>query len=73
MKDSFKSVSATQDNPKWKELIKRANPLYLRNNDLRSEFARDYTRILHCNAYRRLKHKYSSLLVVTMYVQEVNM
>ena len=30
MKDSFKSVSATQDNPKWKELIKRANPLYLR-------------------------------------------
>jgi dGTPase len=57
MKDSFKSVSATQDNPKWKELIKRANPLYLRNNDLRSEFARDYTRILHCNAYRRLKHK----------------
>lgn len=57
MKDSFKSVSATQDNPKWEELIKRANPLYLRNNDLRSEFARDYTRILHCNAYRRLKHK----------------
>lgn len=57
MKDSFKSVSATQDNPKWEELIKRANPLYSRNNDLRSEFARDYTRILHCNAYRRLKHK----------------
>ena len=57
MKDSFKSVSATQDNPKWEELIKRANPLYSRNNDLRSEFARDYTRILHSNAYRRLKHK----------------
>ena len=24
---------------------------------MRSEFERDYTRILHCNAYRRLKHK----------------
>ena len=32
-------------------------PLYSRNNDIRSEFERDYTRVIHSNAYRRLKHK----------------
>ena len=31
--------------------------MYSRENDLRSEFERDYTRILHSLAYRRLKHK----------------
>jgi len=32
-------------------------PLYVRNNDVRSQFVRDYTRILHSCAFRRLKHK----------------
>ena len=27
------------------------------NNDIRTEFERDYTRLLHCEAFRRLKHK----------------
>lgn len=44
-------------NPKWKKSISRTNELYRRRNDLRTPFARDYNRILHCTAYRRLKHK----------------
>ena len=53
----FKSVSANPTNPKWGKLIRRESGLYHRKNDIRSEFNRDYNRILHCNAYRRLKHK----------------
>ena len=57
MKDSFKSVACTQDSPKWENSIERQSKLYDRGNDIRSEFERDYTRLLHCQAYRRLKHK----------------
>ena len=57
MKDSFKSVRADKNNVKWNNIIYRQTPLYSRNNDIRSEFERDYTRIIHSNAYRRLKHK----------------
>lgn len=57
MRDSFKSVAANSNNPKWENMISRKRKLYKRANDIRSEFERDYTRILHCNAYRRLKHK----------------
>ena len=57
MRDSFKSVAANSNNPNWDNMIKREGNLYKRENDIRSDFERDYTRILHCNAYRRLKHK----------------
>ena len=57
MKDSFKNVAAGEQNEKWENMIKRQSKLYSRAEDMRSEFERDYTRILHCNAYRRLKHK----------------
>lgn len=57
MKNEFKECSANEANPKWENLIKREKPLYKRETDIRSEFERDYTRIIHCNAYRRLKHK----------------
>ena len=57
MKDIFKSVSANIINPKWCNMISRITPLYSRDNDIRSEFERDFTRIIHSNAYRRLKHK----------------
>lgn len=57
MRDSFKSVAAGEQNEKWDNMLKRKGALYKRAEDLRSEFERDYTRILHCNAYRRLKHK----------------
>ena len=30
--------------------------MYKKENDVRSEFERDYDRIIYCNAYRRLKH-----------------
>ena len=57
MKDEFKQVSATRDNTKYENMIKRNNELYKDNLDLRTEFERDYTRIIHSTAYRRLKHK----------------
>lgn len=51
------SEIACPANPKWEALIHRQIPLYKRNMDIRSEFERDYTRILYSDAYRRLKHK----------------
>lgn len=57
MRNSFETVAATEQNPKWKYMISRQKPIYKRIDDIRTDFARDYTRILHCNAYRRLKHK----------------
>ena len=39
------------------DIFKRQTALYEREGDIRSPFARDYTRILHSSAYRRLKHK----------------
>lgn len=53
----FTHHAATPENKNWKNMTQRENPLYARNNDIRDEFQRDYTRIIHCNAYRRLKHK----------------
>lgn len=53
----FKSVAATPENSNWDRLTARAVDLYSREDDVRSPFARDYTRILHSLAYRRLKHK----------------
>ncbi len=57
MRDSLKEYSANESNEKWKYLIKREKELYPRNNDIRTEFERDYTRVIHSTAYRRLKHK----------------
>ncbi len=57
MINSFTSVRADSNNYKWENMIKREKEIYRRRNDLRSDFERDYTRIIHCNAYRRLKHK----------------
>ena len=57
MEKLFEKVSATPLNPKWENMIKREDTLYARSGDVRSDFERDYTRILHCDAYKRLKHK----------------
>lgn len=57
MENLFKDVSANPNNKKWSNMIKRESELYKRSGDVRSEFERDYTRILHCDAYKRLKHK----------------
>lgn len=53
----FENYAATPSNPNWDYMIKRETPLYKRNTDLRDEFQRDYTRIIHSNSYKRLKHK----------------
>lgn len=53
----FENLSANINNPNWENIIKRKNTLYSRGNDLRSDFERDYTRIIHSTAFRRLKHK----------------
>ena len=53
----FEKYSTNPENPNWEKATKRETPLYPRNNDIRDDFERDYTRIIHSNAYRRLKHK----------------
>ncbi len=57
MVNSLLSESANENNKKWESIIKRQKPLYSRNNDIRTEFERDYTRIIHSTAYRRMRHK----------------
>ena len=56
MENKFKDYAANENNPKWANMIKREKEIYKRKNDIRSEFERDYTRILHSDAFRRLKH-----------------
>lgn len=56
-KNLFKEVAMNETNPNYSKAISRLEPLYQRSNDLRSEFGRDYTRIIFSQAYRRLKHK----------------
>lgn len=53
----FKGYASNESNPNWQKHIERQQELYRRDNDIRSEYERDYTRILHSLAYRRLKHK----------------
>src|SRR6266511_2838285 len=53
----FKNVAIQAENPKGGQCIKREQDIYRREDEIRSEFSRDYNRILHCTAYRRLKHK----------------
>ena len=57
MKKKFINVSANENNPLWDKIIMRETPLYKRDNDLRTDFERDYTRVIYTNAYRRMKHK----------------
>jgi len=57
MKDCLKNYAANENNLKWNNIISRKNALYTRNNDIRSGFERDYTRVIHSTAYRRMKHK----------------
>ncbi len=56
-KDSFVQQAIVSGNFKWTSSTERQNPIYNRADDIRSSFARDYNRILHCTAYGRLKHK----------------
>ena len=53
----FAEVAMNENNAAWEQAAARPGALYKRHTDFRSEFARDYTRILHSNGYRRMKHK----------------
>ena len=57
MEKLLQKVSANPENPNWENIIKRQNSLYKIDNEIRSEFERDYTRVINSKAYRRLKHK----------------
>lgn len=57
MEKLLQKVSTNPENPNWENIIKRQNSLYKRDNEIRSEFERDYTRVINSKAYRRLKHK----------------
>lgn len=56
-KRKFENVAIQEENNKYNDCIFRNDLIYKRTNDIRSEFNRDYNRILHSNSYRRLKHK----------------
>ena len=56
----FEKFRMDENNSKWKNSISREKPLYapkFGTDTMRSEFDRDYTRIINCNAYKRLKGK----------------
>lgn len=53
----FISEAVINGNTKWLSSISRMDKLYEREDEVRSQFSRDYNRILHSKAYRRLKHK----------------
>ena len=57
MSGEFFEMRMCPENKKWEKSIARSQSLYQRTDDIRTEFGRDYTRILHSTAYRRLKHK----------------
>ncbi len=53
----FEQYAMNKNHPQYSLAIQRQDKLYQRRNDLRSDFGRDYTRIIFSQAYRRLKHK----------------
>lgn len=53
----FEKFSACENNTKWENILKREETLYDSSSDIRSDFERDYNRIIHSTGYRRLKHK----------------
>lgn len=55
--EQFKDYAVSPENEKWENCISRIGEIYHKEYDLRSEFERDYNRILNSSAYSRLKHK----------------
>ena len=57
VENAFSTLAINENSPKWIHSVTRVFPLSHKPFDIRSEFDRDITRILHSSAYRRLKHK----------------
>lgn len=53
----FSQEALLPGNNKWNAGAERFGRLYVKEDEIRSDFNRDYNRILHSKAYRRLKHK----------------
>ena len=53
----FENYAINESSDKWIHSVTRLSPLSHKEFDIRTEFDRDNTRILHSSAYRRLKHK----------------
>lgn len=53
----FASVAMTPQNPKWKQAISRQIEYIKKRADTRSDFERDFNRILHSEGYERLRFK----------------
>ena len=56
-KNKFIKEKIDENHPNWIKCITRLAPLSHKPFDIRTPFDRDATRIIHSNAYRRLKHK----------------
>lgn len=56
-RNCFEKECLVEENQKWEKSISREKILHQKEDEIRRDFARDYTRILHSTAYRRLKHK----------------
>ena len=56
-KQKFSDYGMFEGHPEYELAVQRCEDIYQRRYDLRSDFARDYTRIIFSQAYRRLKHK----------------
>lgn len=56
-KNSFRELAAGAGLRDREKLTERHSDIPDRPDDIRSAYARDETRILHCRAFRRLKHK----------------
>ena len=57
MMKKFESEAMVEGNPKWEKAISRQEKIYdpvYGDAPMRSEFDRDYTRIIHSNAFRRI-------------------
>lgn len=56
----FENVATVEGSAKWKNAIHRNEEMYLPtygDNTMRTDFDRDYTRVINTRAYRRLKNK----------------
>lgn len=56
-KQKFSNYGMFEGHSEYELAVQRCEDIYQRRYDLRSDFARDYTRIIFSQAYRRLKHK----------------